>query len=70
MGKAIQYEGIFSIYEDPDSGDQFYFVIRYGPGCCGVDANAGFEVVWGKDYPQSNGWVEATAFWKRMMMTA
>ena len=59
LGKTIQYEGIFDIYEVPDSGEIYYAVIRYGPGCCGVDANAGFEVKWDGEYPNQNDWVEA-----------
>ncbi|MDF2844297.1 MAG: hypothetical protein K0R00_2723 [Herbinix sp.] len=58
LGKTIKYEGIFSAYEDPTSGNTYYSVIRYGPGCCGVDANAGFEVVWEKEYPEVDDWVE------------
>ena len=58
LGKTIKYEGIFSVFEDPVSGNTYYSVIRYGPGCCGVDANAGFEVVWENEYPKDNDWVE------------
>ena len=58
LGKTIKYEGIFSAYEDPTSRNTYYSVIRYGPGCCGVDANAGFEVVWEKEYPEVDDWVE------------
>jgi hypothetical protein len=41
-------------------------VIRYGPGCCGNDGNAGFEVAWdnqdtaGGAYPDLDAWVEAS----------
>lgn len=59
LGKTIKYEGIFDIYEIPETGAVYYSVIRYGPGCCGIDANAGFEVRWDKEYPQQNEWVEA-----------
>ena len=59
LGKTIKYEGIFDIYADPETGNAYYSVIRYGPGCCGVDANAGFEVMWDQDYPERNDWVEA-----------
>lgn len=59
LGKTIKYEGIFDVYEDTETGAKYYSVIRYGPGCCGVDANAGFEVRWDEDYPASNDWVEA-----------
>jgi zinc transport system permease protein len=59
LGKTIKYEGIFTVYEVPETGAVYYSVIRYGPGCCGIDANAGFEVLWDKPYPQQNDWVEA-----------
>jgi uncharacterized membrane protein YcgQ (UPF0703/DUF1980 family) len=60
LGRAIKYEGIFKIYEAPDSGQKYYSVIRYGPGCCGIDLNAGFEVRWDKAYPAEDDWVEVT----------
>ncbi|MDR1272229.1 MAG: hypothetical protein LBK04_04475 [Clostridiales Family XIII bacterium] len=59
LGKTIKYEGIFTVYEEPETGNKYYAVIRYGPGCCGIDANAGFEVLWGNEYPSQNDWVEA-----------
>ncbi|MDR2043029.1 MAG: hypothetical protein LBQ15_01410 [Clostridium sp.] len=61
LGKTLKYEGIFCEYTDPQTGLVYYSVIRYGPGCCGVDANAGFEVSWGQDaqYPEPDDWVEA-----------
>jgi uncharacterized membrane protein YcgQ (UPF0703/DUF1980 family) len=59
LGKTIKYEGLFNVYEDPETGNTYYSVIRYGPGCCGVDANAGFEVRWDGGYPLQDEWVEA-----------
>ena len=59
LGKCIKYEGIFDIYEIPETGETFYSVIRFGPGCCGDDGNVGFEVTWDGEYPESNDWVEA-----------
>ncbi|MDR1541086.1 MAG: hypothetical protein LBU32_24435 [Clostridiales bacterium] len=59
FGKTITYEGLFDIYEEPGYG-VYYYVIRYGPGCCGNDANAGFEVKWDKGYPAQDDWVRAT----------
>lgn len=59
LGKTIKYEGIFtSIYYDVKDTN-YNFVIRYGPGCCGYDDNAGFEVVWSGEYPDENDWVRA-----------
>lgn len=60
LGKTIKYEGVFEIYDVSENGENYYAVIRYGPGCCGNDANAGFEVIWDNDYPDQNEWVEAT----------
>jgi uncharacterized membrane protein YcgQ (UPF0703/DUF1980 family) len=60
LGKTIKYEGIFGWF-DSEGGERYYSVIRYGPGCCGIDANAGFEVQWSADglgYPDQNDWVE------------
>jgi uncharacterized membrane protein YcgQ (UPF0703/DUF1980 family) len=59
MGKTIKIEGIFKC-ENP-----YNFVVRYGfGGCCGADANVGFEVMWDKTstmpYPDADSWVEAT----------
>jgi len=60
MGRTIKLEGIFGGV--PEADPPFYFVYRYGPGCCGYDGNVGFEVVWKdvqRDYPKNNDWVEA-----------
>jgi uncharacterized membrane protein YcgQ (UPF0703/DUF1980 family) len=59
LGKTIKYEGIFQVNEVPEENLTYRSVIRYGPGCCGVDANAGFEVIWDKEYPEHDDWVEA-----------
>jgi uncharacterized membrane protein YcgQ (UPF0703/DUF1980 family) len=61
LGKTIKYEGMFfgSYYEMTDT--TFYSVVRYGPGCCGYDGNAGFEVAWDEgqfETPEDNDWVE------------
>ena len=56
LGKTFKYEGIFLIYDYTDP--VFYNVIRYGPGCCGIDSNAGFEVAWDGELPKHNDWVE------------
>ena len=59
LGKTLKYEGFFDIYKEDKTNRLYFFVIRYGPGCCGIDANAGFEVVWDQDYPNQDDWVEA-----------
>jgi len=59
LGKTIKYEGIFDFYYWEESDSTYYYVIRYGPGCCGYDGTAGFEVLWDGEYPEQNDWVEA-----------
>ncbi len=59
LGKTLKYEGLFDSYDDPSNGQTYYAVIRFGPGCCGIDLNAGFEVLWDREYPAPNDWVEA-----------
>jgi len=59
LGKTIKYEGLFNVYDVPEFEENIYSVIRYGPGCCGNDSDAGFEVRWDKEYPNKNDWVEA-----------
>jgi len=59
LGKTLKYEGVFSEFTDPETGETFYSVIRYGPGCCGIDSDCGFEVKWDKGYPAADDWVEA-----------
>ncbi|GAB6391190.1 MAG: metal ABC transporter permease [Treponematales bacterium] len=68
MGKTIRLEGLFK-REQSDYGN-YCFVLRYGPGCCGTDGNAGFEVAWEPrnqtivKYPAADDWVEATGVLK------
>jgi len=58
LGKTIKYEGIFNSYLSEETNESYCYVIRYGPGCCGYDSNAGFEVIWDGDYPEQDDWVE------------
>lgn len=58
VGKTIRYEGMYIFYEGEDY--TYHYVIRYGPGCCGTDADCGFEVVWDGEWPQYDDWVEIT----------
>jgi uncharacterized membrane protein YcgQ (UPF0703/DUF1980 family) len=66
LGKTIKLEGLFK--QDHSYEKTYSFVIRYGPGCCGNDGNAGFEVAWAaekaKPYPAEDSWVEATGVLK------
>jgi uncharacterized membrane protein YcgQ (UPF0703/DUF1980 family) len=65
IGKTIKLEGLFKAEQSTESDKTYCFVLRYGPGCCGSDGNAGFEVAWNKEetatksYPQEDDWVEA-----------
>lgn len=58
LGKTIKYEGMFQSGYLEETDTTYYYVIRYGPGCCGYDANAGFEVAWDGGYPEADDWVE------------
>jgi len=69
LGKTIKLEGLFKSELYYGKEEPYCFVIRYGPGgCCGMDANIGFEVAWAKEnakpYPLVDSWVEATGVLK------
>jgi len=68
LGKTIKLQGIFKS-EKSYEGDQYCFVIRYGPGCCGNDGVVGFEIKWdegnAKPYPKNDSWVESTGVLKQ-----
>jgi len=59
LGKTIKYEGIFKTYYWEEVDTTYYYIIRYGPGCCGYDGEAGFEVIWDGQWPQEDDWCEA-----------
>ena len=60
LGKTIRYQGIYANSTDWDdqSDTVIHYVIRYGPGCCGYDGEAGFEVRWDGEWPPADSWVE------------
>ncbi|MDR2670240.1 MAG: hypothetical protein LBC26_00760 [Oscillospiraceae bacterium] len=62
LGKTLRYEGFFDEYIDEFTGNVYRLVLRNGPGCCGYDQSAGFEVIWDqeRDYPALNDWVAVT----------
>jgi len=68
LGKTIKLEGVFKNEKSYD-GEQYCFVIRYGPGCCGNDGIVGFEIKWDEDnakpYPKDDSWVESTGVLKQ-----
>lgn len=59
MDKTIKWEGIYTELTSPDTNETYKFVIRYGPGCCGYDGTAGFEILYDGDMPKKDDWVEA-----------
>jgi uncharacterized membrane protein YcgQ (UPF0703/DUF1980 family) len=64
IGKTIKFEGLFKTEYYEDINKYYRFVMRYGPGCCGSDGNAGFEVSWDQSSqdivtPAVDDWVEA-----------
>jgi uncharacterized membrane protein YcgQ (UPF0703/DUF1980 family) len=59
LGKTIKYEGLFKSMYWPEAGKDIHFVIRYGPGCCGYDGEAGFQVAWDGEWPKEDDWCEA-----------
>jgi uncharacterized membrane protein YcgQ (UPF0703/DUF1980 family) len=70
LGKTIKLEGLFISTRYEGYEHPYCFVIRYGPGCCGSDGNAGFEIAWETAplqeteetetiFPESEAWVEA-----------
>jgi hypothetical protein len=68
LGKTIRLEGLFKLEQYVGEDKHYCFVLRYGPGCCGNDGSAGFEVSWGRpwasagpgpSYPAVDAWVEA-----------
>jgi uncharacterized membrane protein YcgQ (UPF0703/DUF1980 family) len=68
MGKTIRLEGLFKTEQYEEGEDPYCYVLRYGPGCCGYDGTAGFEVAWmpraevpaaeTAAYPHEDDWVE------------
>lgn len=63
LGKTIRLEGLFRTQSYTDMSKTYCFVLRNGPGCCGNDGSAGFEVAWpegsSRPYPNEDDWVEA-----------
>jgi hypothetical protein len=63
LGKTIRLEGLFKTDSYDDLSKTYCFVMRYGPGCCGNDGSAGFEVAWPdgqkSPYPKDDDWVRA-----------
>lgn len=57
--KTLRWQGIYTCMDWGEDVAPYHCVFRYGPGCCGDDGMAGFEVAWDGDYPELDSWVEA-----------
>ena len=69
MGRTIKLQGLFKQAQYETREAPYCFVLRYGPGCCGYDGNAGFEVAFRNGdaspaYPEEDDWVEAVGVLK------
>jgi zinc transport system permease protein len=73
LGKTIKLQGLFKQVQYEIRDEPYCFVLRYGPGCCGYDGSAGFEVAWDLKsgdaaaeaaFPKEDDWVEAVGVLK------
>ena len=64
IDKTIKIEGLIYSYEDDDSGNTYYAVVRNTPGCCGADSLAGLDIRYDGEYPEENAWVEVVGVLK------
>ena len=66
LDHMIKLEGIYE--EEQEESHTFRYVIRYGPGCCGNDGVAGFEVLVDamSPMPRQGDWVEAIGSIQRL----
>lgn len=62
IGKIIMLEGLYKHAEYPFQGRTIVeqYVMRYGPGCCGNDGSAGFEIDYDGEGFKDNDWVRVT----------
>lgn len=62
IGKIIMLEGLYKHAEYPFQGRKIVeqYVMRYGPGCCGNDGSAGFELDYDGGGFEDNDWVRVT----------
>ena len=58
LGKTIKLEGIFDEQYSSKFDKTYYHIYRKSPGCCGNDGVSGFEIIWDKEYPKVNDWIE------------
>ena len=58
LDKTIKIAGLIYTYEDYNTGNTYYAVVRNTPGCCGNDGLAGLDIRYDGEYPKENAWVE------------
>lgn len=56
--KTIKLEGMYDESIDQKTKQTYHYVIRNGPGCCGNDGVAGFEILYDGKPPKRNDWIE------------
>ena len=57
-GKTVRIEGYFYVYQDYNSGENYYAVVRNSPGCCGNDGLAGLDIKYDGEYPAEKTWIK------------
>lgn len=58
IGKKVRIVGQVVKFDDPDTKETVYAVLREGPGCCYNDAVIGFEFLVDGEYPKDKTWIE------------
>ena len=58
--KKIKLEGMYDEYTDSVSSNTYRYIYRRGPGCCGNDGVAGFEILYDGPGPQVDDWIQLT----------
>lgn len=60
MDRTIQVEGMYGEFPNEEAGTTYRCVYRNGPGCCGNDGVAGFEMRYEGKLPKANDWIQVT----------
>jgi uncharacterized membrane protein YcgQ (UPF0703/DUF1980 family) len=64
-GKSVKIEGLMDIYPSEEDGTTTYGIFRYGPGCCGNDGVAGFQLQTTMALSfQSEDWIEVNGIFR------
>ena len=58
VGKKVRISGQNVRFEDKDTGEVIYAILREGPGCCYNDSVIGFEYITDAKYPEKDKWYE------------